>query len=269
LIVEGMADLCLIDVEGDSGSIDRVAAVHADPSKQGLADLLRERYAPEPGGRHPVIRVLSTGKPEFASNLSDEFLRETSRDDEHYRLIRELGFQSYVCVPLSTRGRIIGTITMVSTDPARQYGEDDLALAREIARRAAVRIENARLYDAEQRARRESELARDRMEFLAEASRVMFGSLEYERTLGTVADLVVAHVADWCSIDLLDDSGTIRNMAVAHVDPAKVALAQTLRQRYPPGADAATGVTAVLRSGESELVPEIPEAMLREAVEDP
>ncbi|HEY1329861.1 MAG TPA: SpoIIE family protein phosphatase [Actinomycetota bacterium] len=269
LIVDGMADLCLIDVRADDGSIERVAAVHADPDKQPLADLLKERYAPLAGGPHPVAAVLSDGKPVVSTDMSDEFLRTTSRDDEHFGLIRALGFQSYICVPLSTRGRILGTLTMVSTDPERLYGEDDLTLAREMARRAAVRIDNARLYDAEQRARMQSERARDDLTFLAEASRLFSSSLDVDRTLAAAARLAVPRVADWCSIELLEDSGAIRNVAVAHVDPEKVQLARELRQRHPPHPDAATGVPSVIRTGRSEFVPEVPDELLRTAVADP
>jgi GAF domain-containing protein len=146
LVVRGLADLCLVDVVTNNGSIERVAAAHSDPTRKALTERLRTDYSPSTGGAHPVASVIRTGKPEFAAEMSDEFLRATTRDDEHFRIVKEMGFRSFVCVPLRARGRIIGTITLVSTTPGRTFGEDDVRLAEELARRAAVRIDYARLY---------------------------------------------------------------------------------------------------------------------------
>jgi PAS domain S-box-containing protein len=150
-IVVDFADLCLIDVSDSRGKISRVAAVHHDPLKQPIADRLRTQYAPVAGGAHPAASVVESAKSRFAPIMSDDFLRSTCRDEEHYRLVRELGFESYMCVPLVTRGRILGALTLVSTHPRRRYGETDVAIAEEIARRASVRIDNARLYQERDR----------------------------------------------------------------------------------------------------------------------
>src|SRR3954452_15346109 len=101
-----------------------------------------------------------------------------------------------------------------------------------------------------------------RQRFLAEAGQLLASSLDYEETLERVARMVVPHLADWCGIDMVDERGDIVNVAVAHVDPAKVELAHELRDRYPPDMDAATGVPAILRGGPAELYPEIPEELL-------
>jgi serine phosphatase RsbU (regulator of sigma subunit) len=146
LVVQSLANLCLIDVLDDDGAIVRVAAVHREPSKQRLANRLLEEFGPSPGGEHPVARVISGGPAEFAGEMTEEFLRRTTRNEEHLRVVLELGFQSFVCVPLKTRGKILGTLTLVSTEPGRRYSEEDLATAWEIGRRAAVSLENARLY---------------------------------------------------------------------------------------------------------------------------
>ncbi len=146
LVVRGLADLCLVDVVTDNGSIERVAAAHSDPKHKALAERLRSECPPSAGGTHPVATVIRTGKPEFAATMSDDFLRATTRDEEHFRIVKDLGFRSFVCVPLRARGRIIGTITLISTTPERSFGEDDVRLAEELARRAAVRIDYARLY---------------------------------------------------------------------------------------------------------------------------
>src|SRR6185503_8071972 len=103
-----------------------------------------------------------------------------------------------------------------------------------------------------------SERALERTQFLADVSAALDASLDYDATLSAVADLAVRRIADWCSIDMVDEERGLRNVAVAHVDPGKVALARELQQRYPPDLDAPTGAANVaLRTGESELFPEL------------
>jgi PAS domain-containing protein/GAF domain-containing protein len=146
LATSSLADLCLIDIVEESGQVTRMAAVHADPARQHLADQLRDRYAPDPAGLHPAVRVMETGEAMISAEMPEEFLRATTRDEDHFRLVTELGFQSYMCVPLRARGRTIGSITLVSTHADRRYGPGDLALARDLAWRAALAVDNARLY---------------------------------------------------------------------------------------------------------------------------
>lgn len=97
--------------------------------------------------------------------------------------------------------------------------------------------------------------------FLLEASSALSNSLDYEATLATVAGLAVPHVADWCSVHLLDGD-ELRQVAVAHVDPTKVAYARELARRYPAAPSDRTGAAQAIRSGAPELVPEITDAML-------
>lgn len=99
---------------------------------------------------------------------------------------------------------------------------------------------------------------------LAESSRILVSSLDLGETLGRVATLVVPSIADWCSIDVFKE-GVIRNVAVHHVDPAKVELARRLQREYPPDLEATTGVAAVIRSGRAECYPEITEDVLDRA----
>ena len=118
LVVGDFADICLIDVRNSDGSIERAAAAHRDPAKQPLVDLLRDRYPPDPAGEHPVARVTRTGIPEFRPIMSAAFLRATTRDDEHFRITQELGFQSFMCVALEARGTILGARDVPVLRPA-------------------------------------------------------------------------------------------------------------------------------------------------------
>lgn len=107
-----------------------------------------------------------------------------------------------------------------------------------------------------------------RERFLNSASDLLASSLDYEQTLQRVAQLAVPDLADWCGVEMLDDHGVGRQVAVAHVDPEKVVLARRLRERYPPDPEQPTGVPAVLRTGKPELYPSIPDELLVAAARD-
>jgi PAS domain S-box-containing protein len=118
------------------------------------------------------------------------------------------------------------------------------------------------------RARTDADTARSRAQFLARASSVLSSSLDYQATLSSIARLVVPELADWCSVEVLEEKGELRRLAVAHVDPARVEWASDYQKRYPTDPNASTGVAAVLRSGRSELYPLITDEMLRAAARD-
>ena len=145
LCVPFLADLCMIDVAEERG-VRRLAVVHADPGRAHLTAELQAHYAPDALGANPAAGVLRGGRPEVAASITDEFMRAITHDDRHYQIVKELGFASYMCVPLQARGRVLGALTLVSSGSGRQFGEADLALAEEFARRAGLAIDNARLY---------------------------------------------------------------------------------------------------------------------------
>ena len=140
-----LGDVCLVDI-ADGPNIVRMAAAHADPALQPLVDVLGERYPPDPVGSHPAVRVMVTGVPETSAEMSDDFLRATTRDQEHLELIHSLKFSSYICVPLVARGKSLGTLTLISCSPERRFEATDLAIAQEVAWRAALAADNARLF---------------------------------------------------------------------------------------------------------------------------
>jgi PAS domain S-box-containing protein len=111
-------------------------------------------------------------------------------------------------------------------------------------------------------------LIEDQRSFIVAASDALSRSLDYRETLAQVAELAAGDVADWCSVHVVEPDGSLAEVAIAHADPAKVTLARELQERYPPAADAQTGVAAVVRSGEPELVPEITPAMLGAVARD-
>jgi PAS domain S-box-containing protein len=130
--------------------------------------------------------------------------------------------------------------------------------------RKRAEVERNRLLEQEQAARTEAETAREQLAFLLRASGLLSASLDYEQTLSQVATLVVPRLADWASIQVLEEDGTLRTLAIAHVDPAKVAMAEEVQRRYPTDMSAPYGVPHVIRTGRAEVVPEILPSMFEE-----
>jgi PAS domain S-box-containing protein len=163
LIVPRFADWCMIDLIEDDGTIRRTLS-HRDPSKEELGRELSRRYPPDTSISVGPARVFRTGQPEIYTEIPEELLRGVARDAEHLRLLRELGLKSYICVPMLARGRTLGTITLVLAESGRNYSSSDLGFAEDLSHRAALAVDNARLY------RRMEEANRAKDEFLATLS---------------------------------------------------------------------------------------------------
>src|SRR3989442_270360 len=152
MAVPRIADWARVDIV-EEGRLRTLAVEHVDQRKVELALELSRRYPEDPNAAQGPPLVLRTGESELIAEISEERLSELAVDDLHLGLVRELGFQSYMGVPLVSRGRTLGVISFVVAESGRRYGPADLALAEELARRASTAIENAQLYrEAEQRA---------------------------------------------------------------------------------------------------------------------
>jgi PAS domain S-box-containing protein len=151
LAVPTLADWCVVDVLDEEGSLERVAVEHPDPQKVALAYKLQEQYPPDPDSQRGIHQVLRTGEPEMMAEIPDELLEAAVVDAEHREILRELGLRSYIVVPMVARRRTLGAISLIAAESGRRYGETDLALAQELARRAALAVDNARLYEEAQR----------------------------------------------------------------------------------------------------------------------
>jgi PAS domain S-box-containing protein len=175
LAVPEIADWCAIDLLEEDGSIQPLALTHADAAKVTFAGELMERYPPDPDADAGVPRVIRTGTAELVPEITDELLEAAAKDQLHLDLIRELGLRSYICVPLVVREDVLGAITLVASESGRRFGDADLRVAEELARRAATAIDNSRLYrQAEERAQAAGVLAAigDGV-FLVDANRVV------------------------------------------------------------------------------------------------
>jgi GAF domain-containing protein/anti-sigma regulatory factor (Ser/Thr protein kinase) len=143
LVVPGLADWCTVRVI-ENGSLDTVAVAHVDPVKVAHAEELRRQYSDDPRASQGAAKVVRTGISELYPAITEEALAAAEVDPQYEKIIRELGLRSLLVVPLTGRTGVLGAITMVHAESGRQFDESDLSFAEEVARRAAVAVENAR-----------------------------------------------------------------------------------------------------------------------------
>jgi len=368
LTVPDLADWCAVDVVQEDGTLRQITSGHDDPEQEELLRILRKRYRATSGRNEGVTRVVRTGEPELFADVRGAERSRVEVLDEEAAVYERLAPRSYLIVPLVARGRTIGALTLLSLREGRHYSERDLAFSMHLARRFALAVDNARLYDAAERSlgqldtffasapvglafydtdlrqvrvnepgrvvddlslehhlrwvirerepllgeevsgvdaagdtrhwvvsytpvlgldgqvigvgvvvidvtdqRRALEAereARRRATFLAEVGAVLDESLDFEQTIASVARLAVPDFADWCTVDVLDEDGGLRQVAVAHADPAKVRWAEELAARYPIDPESPRGVPQVIRSGEPLVVNDVEDAMLASAAAD-
>lgn len=147
LAVPGMADWCVVDVLDAQGKLQRLAVAHADPASLAMVERLQERYPDDGSSEFGPAQVVRTGTPQYLTEIPEEVLRQSARDEEHYRILTGLGLKSFLAVPLETGGRTIGVLTLVSAESGMRYGPDDVAFARRLAHHAGLAIDNSRLYE--------------------------------------------------------------------------------------------------------------------------
>jgi len=153
LAVPYLGDWCVVDLLR-AERLERVAVGHADPEARAAAYDFLKRFPLAADAAHGPGRVIASGEPELISEVTDEHLQRASGDDPEYlEALRAIGMTSLMSAPLMVRGRVLGAITLVSAQPERLYAEADLVTAQELARRAAVTVDNALLFaEAERRA---------------------------------------------------------------------------------------------------------------------
>jgi signal transduction histidine kinase/response regulator RpfG family c-di-GMP phosphodiesterase len=168
LIVPKLADYCVIDMLEEAGSLRQAAVAHRDPLWEPQLRTLREKCPVDLTLPHGVGHVFRTGKSELCVEANEEFLRGLSCNDEHFNLMKQLGFACSIIVPLIGRSGTLGAISLVSTSGERIYTASDLSLAEAFAQRAGLALDNAGLYKAAHKARTEAERAnRAKDQFLA------------------------------------------------------------------------------------------------------
>lgn len=170
LLVPRMADWCAVHVHGRSP--EEMPLAHVDAAKVPLLRNLYERYPPPVDSAHGYPHVVRTGEPQFVPSVDPRTGFETAaRSPDHLEMLRALGTCSWITVPLRVQGNVFGALTLAYSESGRHHTPQDLVLAGELARRAAVAIDNARLYELSQRERSRVEAAtRAKDEFVAMVS---------------------------------------------------------------------------------------------------
>jgi serine phosphatase RsbU (regulator of sigma subunit) len=154
IAVPTLADWAAVDMLGRGGMIEQVAVAHSDPERVALAHRLRESYPVRDSDAPGLPAVIRHGRSEVQHRIPDEALVAYAEDEEHLRMLREVGFGSLMMVPLQAGSETLGALTFVNSDPARAFGDAELQLAQELGRRAGVAVLNSRLYS------RRTEIAR-------------------------------------------------------------------------------------------------------------
>ncbi|WP_164103795.1 hybrid sensor histidine kinase/response regulator [Candidatus Laterigemmans baculatus] len=146
LAVPHFADWCAIYLPEQGDKLRQLAVAHVDPSKVELAQEYAARWPSDPSAPGGISEVFRTGRPILGEEVTDELLAAAAYDEEHLAALRQLGLKSYMCMPLVIRGETIGVMMFIAAESGRRYTTADLSLAEDLARRAAIATENARLY---------------------------------------------------------------------------------------------------------------------------
>lgn len=257
--VPKLADAAGVMELGNDGMIHPLTIGLTRPEAEPKALERLRRHPLPPDLPHGVSRVLRTGEPELIPKLDDEFLRSIASDETHFEDLKKFGSVSALAVPLIARRRILAVLWLASTDPERRFDTTDLAHARDLAGRAALAVDNARLY-------KEREYAEKNARFLAEVGSILSASLDYEASLQSLVQMVVPRLADYCIVDIAEDSH-IRRIATAHYDPRLDELLRKTRrapldpQRTMPG--------QVISSGEARIFPVVTKTIRDSIAQDP
>jgi PAS domain S-box-containing protein len=148
ITVPELAQLTVIDLVSPSGQISTAVACALEDEHARELEQVRQEYPLDVRGGHPVALALRTGESHLLSEMSTEYQREIAQGDEHFQLMRRLRYHSAVVVPLVARRRVLGALSLLRMEDAPSFDPDDLVLAEDLARRAALAIDNARLFEA-------------------------------------------------------------------------------------------------------------------------
>jgi PAS domain S-box-containing protein len=171
LAVPRLGDWCVVHIAEDGQHLKQLAIMHTDPARTAQAEELGRRFPPDPKASRGLLNVLRTGKSEYYPLMDDALLASMARSEDHLQVMRAAGMKSAMIVPLIARGRTLGVITFVASESHAAYTATDLALAEDLARRAALAVDNAMLFAEAHRARAQAEAAnRMKDEFLATVS---------------------------------------------------------------------------------------------------
>lgn len=211
LAVPYIADCCIVDILEEDQEMHRVAIAHLDPAKVELGWELNRRYPININSSTRLASALGTGKSVLATEISDADLIAFAQDEEHLQTLRELGLKSLMFVPMVARGRTLGVMIFITAESRRLYTHANLAFVEDLAHRAALAVDNARLYRKATEAQQIAELTAERNASLQTITAALGEAL----TPAQVAEVVVNQGLDVLDANagfialLLDDKKTL------------------------------------------------------------
>jgi PAS domain S-box-containing protein len=221
LAVPKLADWCSIELLQEDGRIVNVAVAHADPERASFARSLQERFPPDPDAPTGAPNVLRTGVPELYTEI-DETMIEAVPDEELREIVRDLGLRSAMIVPLSARGRVLGTVSFFLAESGRRYGRDDLRFAEELARHAALAIDNGRLHRAEQEAHAALQVVAERLDRLHKVAAALSRAVTVPDALTAIlGEGIAASGAVAGTVGLVSEDGETIEIAAARGYPER------------------------------------------------
>lgn len=164
LSVPAFADWCAVDMLREDDTVERLVVTHSDPAKVQMVKELQLRWPLDRSAPRGLAKVLRDGESDWSPDIPESILEEAAEDDEHARVLRELGLRSYICAPIRSRRKTVGALTFATAESGRRYEARDVLTAEDLAYRTSIAIENAKLYHALQQADRRKD------EFLATLS---------------------------------------------------------------------------------------------------
>ncbi|YAF97274.1 MAG: PAS domain S-box protein [Nodularia sp. CChRGM 3473] len=247
LAVPTLADWCSVDILTADWSIKQIAIATASLAKRKILEEMGQRYPPSSEQQHPFRQSLLQGKSIFYRQLPDSIVRKMAQDEEHLQLLQSLGIRSLMVIPLYSRGKLFGTFCLTTAESGRHYEQTDLALAEDVARRAATAIDNARLYQETQQAQRAAEQAVNRTVRLQKVTAALSEALTQQQVADVLVNQGIAALgAKAGSVVLLSEGGTMLNVvqAIGYPDSvinvwknfsvnAPVPIANTVRTGQP------------------------------------
>ncbi len=221
LLVPDLADLATVRMRVPGGGRSRLAAAaHRDPALEGVAARLYGRCCAGPEVPGPE-RVIARGVPEIVPEVTDEAWVRWAPDEEALADVRALGAHSWLCVPLTARGEVIGCLSLQRGEGRPPYDAETLALAEDIGRRAGLAIENARLFEGERAMGAAVEHARAREERLRRVTAALSRAVTAEEVADVIVDDCMAALGALAGVVAVQD-GTTARVAAARGYPGEV-----------------------------------------------
>lgn len=266
LVVPYLGDWSIVSVLDEDGGLVDVGHWHRDPDLRAtVADYVQVRLSAFPIESFAAIAV-RTGEPRLMSDAARTISAAMLPEAPARELLHRLDPGFLFLLPMIARGRVVGLLSLYSATP---WNGERRAAAEDVAARAALAIDNSLAYARERRARRSAEAASQRLQLLARVSEVLTSIDDPDEAVGRLARLVVPILGDWSFITVRDEDGSLRDIGLAHRDPARDADLLAYSERHLERMSDTAAVTVALRTGRRVVVPRLDDARLAAFLPDP